>query len=337
MNNTSKLVKAIISALFLLLSVSFYVISGSYSLITYIFLFALFAVMAYSSGVYTLVIYPIISYLLILLSIYLTNPGTEMFYEAFRVLLFVCPASGFMGYSLKKKYDFYVTYTGSVLIFVLSLMIHLAKVVLLDKINIIDTYIRIPFNLMLNSGFPMSAIPSAQGVLTTDPEIISHLVDALASSIPSIIIIFSMVAMIIMLFISKKAVKAVNRNESFEGMVPFSHLKIRRSTSLVLFILYLISIFASGTFGIIVGNIISVLVVMCIGCGFSLIEFYFKKAIRISVLRLFIYVTGFSFISLVLSMISFVNPVMLLALLGMIDAARDFRKIDKFNIRILFK
>ena len=40
---------------------------------------------------------------------------------------------------------------------------------------------------------------------------------------------------------------------------------------------------------------------------------------------------------LLFALLPFVNPLMLIALVGMIDASRDFRKIDKFDIKIIFK
>ncbi len=336
MNKASNVKKSICIGLFLIASFLFNIVPHSYSLLMYSLLAISFGVVSYFSSAVTLLVCSAISYLFVLLSYCITVPGKEVFYEAFRVFLFVCPVSFFAGFAIKKKYDFHTLYTGSNLIFVLAIMLHIMKLVMIDKVSIVQSYIRIPFSLMMNTA-NMSDIPyliAGQGI---DSDVINYIVNSIVSSLPSVIIIFSMILTFVFIFVLKKIIRLFDSEQNFSSLVPFSHLKLKRRTVLTLFVLYLVSIFLSGTSGIVVGNIISILIVMCMGCGLSLIDFYFKKAIRNWVIRVFIYLTGFGIISLLFALLPFVNPLMLIALVGMIDASRDFRKIDKFDIKIIFK
>lgn len=336
MNKSSNVKKSICIGLFLIASFLFNIVPHSYSLLMYSLLAISFGVVSYFSSAVTLLVCSAISYLLVLSSYCITVPGKEVFYEASRVLLFVCPVSFFAGFAIKKKYDFHTLYTGSNLIFVLAVMLHLLKLVMIDKVSIVQSYIRVPLSLMTDMAniSDISHLVAGQGI---DSEVINYIVSSIASSLPSFIIIFSMVLTFVFIFVLKKVIRLFNNEENFPNLVPFSHLKLKRRTVLMLFVLYLVSIFLSGTSGIVVGNIISVLIVMCMGCGLSFIDFYFKKAIRNWIIRVFIYLTGFGFISLLFALLPFVNPLMILALAGMIDASRDFRKIDKFDIKIIFK
>ena len=85
---------------------------------------------------------------------------------------------------------------------------------------------------------------------------------------------------------------------------------------------------SSSVIGIVAGNIVSVLSIACMGCGFSVVDFYFKKKVRFSFTRIVIYFFGIILLSVVTGFIGFLNPYLVFMFIGMIDASRDFRKIE---------
>lgn len=323
--------------LLLILSICFYIIPPVYSTVIFI-LFAFCAGgVGYLYKTSDLIKIAIVSYLTATLSFYIKTPDITAFYFAFRDFLFLYPTAALTGYLLKKKYDFKTLYTYSVLSFVLCIMLYMLKLSAIDGINIMDKYIRQPVKFMMDTNIMLHDLPISADATIFTPEYVELIVESIAYSVPSVIIIASMFLVFTYIFVLKRIIKLINKDEKFENMVSFSNLKLKRTTVVTLFALYLVSIFSSGMFGIVIGNIISVLIIMCTACGLSLIDFYFKKAIRYSIIRITTYILLFAVISLVFALYTFMNPFMLLALIGMIDASRDFRKIDKSNIRIIFK
>jgi len=331
------LTKAILVLIFLLSAASVGFVAQPYTAINCILISLCLGGIGYYCTKFDIVKAAIGLLSVLLVSFYIANPGLNSLYNGFRIFVIICPASLIAGVYIKKKSDFATIYTFSVLAFVLSIMLLMLKISVIDNVNIMDVYIRQPLKLVFNANLALHDLPLPVDKALFTPEYIKAIADSIAYSMPSAIIISAMVIIYIYIYFLKKIIKLINKNEKFENMVCFSHLKIKRTTVLTLFVLYLISLFASGMFGIIAGNIISILTVMCTACGFSVIDFYFKKSIRSTVLRIIIYISLFMFLSVIFALFTFSSPIMLISLIGMIDASRDFRKIDKTNIRIIFK
>lgn len=337
MDKKNTLTKAILLLIFLFSAACISFVAQPYSaLICIVLSFCIGALGYYCSKTDTIKI-TIGLFVILLGSFYISSQQINSLYSGLRVFLLICPVSLVAGISIKKKNDFESVYTLSVLSLVLSIMLIMLKVSMVDKINIMDEYIRKPIKMVFEANLAIHDFPLPVDAALLTPEYLKIIADSIAYSMPSSIIIGVMIIVFIYIYFLKKIIKLVNKDEKFENMACFSHLKIKRSTALTLFMLYLISLFASGMFGIIAGNIISILIVMCTVCGISLIDFYFKKAIKSAALRILIYITSFIFISVIFALFTFSSPLMLLSLVGMIDATRDFRKIDKSKIRIIFK
>lgn len=331
-------IKKVISVIMLMvLSFCINYIPTPYKVICFILIPILSGITGYLCSRADIIKITITSLILMMGSLCIKSPDIKSVYESLEMFVLMYPFSVFAGISIKKKSDFRTIYTYSVLIFILGIMLIMLKMSVVDKINIMDTYIREPLRLMMDSNLMFGQLASSMGNQSLTPEYINIIADSIAYSTPAVMIIATMIIMIVYIYILKRIVKFINKDEKFENIISFSRLKLKRTTVLVLFVMYLISLFASGMFGIITGNIISILTVMCTGCGLSLIDFYFRKYIRSSILRIIIYITFFTFVSFVFALFTFINPLTILSLLGMIDASRDFRKIDNFNIRILFK
>ncbi len=245
----------------------------------------------------------------------------------------VIPGVG-CGIAFKKKSDFRSVYTITSFCFLIVMILHLGKMVYFDKINVVDFYIRGPIEFFFSKFKTELEVAGYAGALN-EQNIVSF-VNTLVYSTPSMLIIASMVIGFFHMYVLKKIIKWLYREEKFENTVAFSHLIMSPGSSAGFSVLFILSMFLSGMPGVVVSNILSVMLIMFYGCGFSLLDFYLKKAIRIVILRVLIYISGFTILASVMPMLIMVNPAMALVFVAILDSTRDFRKIrnNKFTIYI---
>lgn len=305
------------------------------SIVLFPMMFLLGGLISYSSSFK----YTLVSLLTAYFAVILSNSAYQVITGAvyYNVLIsFAFPAlSGVCcGLCFKRKSDFRTVFTVTSFCLLLVIIVHLAKTVYFDKVNIVDMYIRNPLKMFFYEFENSLKTIGYEDTLTEQS--ISSIVSTLIYSTPSLFIILAMFVGFFLMYILKKIIKALYREEKFEGMVPFSHLIMSPGSSAGFSLLFILSMFLSGMPGVIVSNILSVMMIMFYGCGLSLLDFYLKKIIRFSILRLLIYITGFTVLTSVMPMLIMVNPAMALVFASMLDSTRDFRKIrnPKFTIYI---
>lgn len=233
-------------------------------------------------------------------------------YSVFAFLLFVVPAV-FMAEIIRRSKDFSITLCGGAGVFVLGTVIA-DRVLIAPKVG----GLRVLYSSYIDSfektftGFN-DAITKAYG-----DEIIGEMITIVKSTcymmklmFPGLVVIFSLAVVFCVLLMSRKLIANIPVPE-------FSFISAPKALAYTYFVCYLAGYFSMGSsFDFIVYNVSSVLSVVLLVCGLSLLRFY-TKLIPSKLL------SGIVFVFLIPLSISF-SYILIVA--GAVDALFGFRRL----------
>jgi len=251
-----------------------------------------------------------------------TNAATTMM---------VCVLPGLVaGYLLGRKHPFY-----SILVATCALVCvgWIFEFIALDKLHGVSIDNLIDEIMGQVEGGVMSVV-NQMSALAMDSEQIDIkqiALDAIANAgvvmkvyFPSFIVTLSMLMGYLVLRISGFAIRKFKFSDI--DVVPFSMMRAPRSMCWVAVIVYLIYIFSEplGSLWVILANATFILYAIMAVCGLSFVDFWLAKKIRVTVLRVLIYIGTFLTVGLLLSLL--IDGLIIAAIL---DSGRDFRKLGK--------
>lgn len=239
-------------------------------------------------------------------------------------------AGSVIGLSEKRKKDFpFVLAVGS-LAYLSVFIFEFSKMRFFYKLDVADVLVNQPIKEIFTTYgdiISKSGIENADKIADAMAQIQWYFQQAMAAIIPSILIILCAVMALAVFLISRKwlcARGSINMSE----YPRFCEIALPKSSSLVLAVLYGVSLFAgNSSFSAALTNILLVISASYVACGLSVIDFFLSKK-RVSwILRLIIYAIGIPVFGIFGTIIPIANVFTLLMLLGVIDGLLDFRRL----------
>jgi uncharacterized protein YybS (DUF2232 family) len=151
--------------------------------------------------------------------------------------------------------------------------------------------------------------------------------DTVTYLVPGFLIISSAVFGFISLFLSKMVVCRIGYD--YKYLPVFSELKVSRVTTGVFTISFLLFMFSDQTiFSAAIANIALILSIILMVCGISVMDYFVKKAGIPGIVRVIIYIIGFSITTVLALIIPVLHPFYILIVLTLVDSALDLRKLS---------
>lgn len=188
-----------------------------------------------------------------------------------------------------------------------------------------------PGDLLINNVFDsiINAYNSVPEISATEIQTINQLIETLKEIysilLPSVLVLGNLL-WVYVIFMVSKGILAVFRKD-VSGFMKFSELKLPKSALFFAVLSYVLSmIFKDSPISYAFFNFSVIIFMISSVCGLSVIDYAFRKKIRFSVFRTFIYIVAFFVIRLFTGMGGSV-----LVLVGITDAIFNFRKIKQDN------
>ena len=312
---------------------SILIFAGFYAIADFSVLFVLlsgvfFFVSAYEGNTKECFILAIFSLILSLIIFGLNGFNGENLYNGFfSFLLLVLPGTA-MGTASKNKKDFMAVLISGTVSSLIPILVALIRFKFILKIDFTEAFINEPVAEIIDSYRKL--------ILATGIEGVENLLDAMADIqwaiqqtitmiMPSAFILICGFGVYLIFLFSRKLI-----SKNHGDVMPYPHssqLKMPRSASFILIILYVITFFVKASFfsGAIT-NILIILSALYMICGLSLVDFYLKRRIH-WIARILIYVTGGIFLTVIGIVIPLANVFTLLFFAGLFDSSRNFRRI----------
>ena len=182
-----------------------------------------------------------------------------------------------------------------------------------------------------NEAVKASGFDFAEMFGTGIEDVIWILQQSISMIVPALLILSSLVLAFIIFTVSKKILGAYKVKLYTRD---FCEYQLPAATSIALVFSYVVTMFSSSTFGAAFANILIILTVLYVVCGFSVIEYKFKSKINLPILRIVLYIIFILIASFIAMLIPFFNDLTILMIIGMFDGVYDFRKLrqtDKFK------
>lgn len=185
-----------------------------------------------------------------------------------------------------------------------------------------------PLDAMINTMFDSitKAYTSTPGLAAEDLEMLSAVTAQLKNSysilLPSIIVLSNLFWAYIILMISKGVLALFRKDVS--GFAKFCDLKMPKMALFLAVISYFLSmVFKDRQVGYAFLNFSEIIFIVCSVCGLSVIDYAFRKKLKISLVRALIYIVAFFTLTLITGLGGSV-----LVFAGMLDSVFDFRKFS---------
>ena len=136
--------------------------------------------------------------------------------------------------------------------------------------------------------------------------------------VPSLVILFSCILSFAVIMISKKL---VFRHGG--PIVSFSKLYVPSSAIAVTFICGILFFTIKTPFKFFLGNVLILMLCFYFLCGFSTVDFFFRRKLPRTAIRILIYILGFMFLGLIIPQFVYT----FIFMVGALDSMFDFRKL----------
>ncbi|MBE7012944.1 MAG: DUF2232 domain-containing protein [Ruminococcaceae bacterium] len=248
--------------------------------------------------------------------------------------LIICGGGTAIGIALKTKRTFVSLLSVGTLTYLSSFLVWIVKDSVIGKINFIDEYINKPVALFFETYTQLltaSGTQNFENILAVTGDLQWVVQQTLAMIVPSFFIICCASLCYVVFSVGRKIIVKFY-GSTIEGYPEFSQIRLPKSVSAVLSVLFIISFFTGNSvFAGAIANIIIILSFVYIVYGLSIVEFFFKKTRLRFFIRFITYIIAFAvsgFASLILPVI---NAPMILLMLGITDSMFDFRKLKGGN------
>lgn len=185
-----------------------------------------------------------------------------------------------------------------------------------------------PLDAMINGIFDSitNAYTSTTGMAAEDLEMLNSVTAQLKNRysilLPSLIVLSNLFWVYIILMISKGILALLRKDVS--GFAKFCDLKMPKSAIFLAVVSYLLSmVFKNRQVGYAFINFSEIIFMVCSVCGLSVIDYAFRKKLRISFVRALIYIAAFFLLTVITGLGGSA-----LVFVGMLDSVFDFRKIS---------
>lgn len=235
-----------------------------------------------------------------------------------------------IGLMQKRKKDFPFLLVSGTLSYLAAFITEFAKMRFYYKLDITEVLINRPIkelfsvysDILLKTGME-SAAETAEAM----KQFQWYFQQAMAAITPALLIIMCALMAYTLFLISRKYLY-IRSKIQLDIYPHFYELTLPKSASIVLAILFAVSLFASASsLSAALTNILLVISASYMVCGLSVIDFFLSKK-RVSWwLRLLIYAVAIPFSGMFSALIPITNVFTLLLVLGIIDGLADFRRL----------
>lgn len=300
--------------------------SGGYALVST----AIFGVIAYRQH-YLAVVLDALIVLLTVIIISLSNIYIDLLSVIINTLS-LCLTGSIVGLMLKnqqKHFSIIVAISLSELLITILSLLTIKR----EGKDIFETLIASPIEMYSKYALQIieqSGAYSADNIRATN-EMINALISSIATLMPAIIIIISVISTYFSYVFTKKVIEFITKEKI--SIQSFSELKMSNKAGFASFIFVILSLLIpSSVVSDAILNIIIIFFFAYFACGISIIDFYFKKTKIWWWVRLIIYMIVITLASVFISIL----PLSLI-LIAMFDARQDIRKLDAPDIIIEIK
>lgn len=243
-----------------------------------------------------------------------------------------------MGYSIKRKWEFGPLFSLVTAGYLISIICSIVLVNIVSGINQIEKRIIEPMTIFLHdieTTLQKSIAQSAEHPLydtllsqiDTGFDVQSYIY-LLSAIIPAFFIIVSMIFAYFTVSASKSMLKRIG--VSCDYLPKFHQLQANRGMGWI-YLLGFISLlfFENATIRVAFVNVLLIISVVLAMCGFSVADYFVKRAGIYKVLRVIIYVIVFFISTIVATILPWLHPFNLLLIVGIADSMFDFRKLRR--------
>ncbi len=245
-----------------------------------------------------------------------------------------CFSGLFIGYALKKRWEFSKTLMFASAAYLLSLLITLIFISSLEGANQIEKLILIFREYLDKSGAIFSDILTKRFPGENTSELVTDLQNILQTTyttlqilLPSLFILSSAFTAYITLTLSKVVLNRIGYN--YKYIPNFNEIKVNKSMTygFIIFLL-LVTVSKDGLIKSIFINIVYILSIILIFYGMAVVDFFMKRKRIHGLLRIVIYLVSFIILSAIGGIIPLFNPLSILLIFAFIDSNFNIRKLS---------
>lgn len=256
----------------------------------------------------------------------LSGFNSENLYAGFFSFLLLSLTGTTMGIAAKNKKDFMAVLVSGTVSLLLPILVALIRFKFVLKIDFTEEFINEPIAEIIASYKELimaTGIEGAENLLGAMADIQWFIQQTITMIMPSAFIIICGFGVYLIFMLGRKLI--LKKQGDVMAYPHSSQLKMPRSASFILIILYVVTFFVKASFfsGAIT-NILIIFSALYMVCGLSLVDFYLKKRFH-WVIRIILYLTGGIFLTVIGIIIPLANVFTLLFIAGLIDSSRNFR------------
>lgn len=239
----------------------------------------------------------------------------------FALLLSLCGIA--IGACMRRTHSLYQIVgagTGAVLLVVL---LQIGKLRWLDGIDFMETFVEQPTSNMA------AIYQSLYGPSVLSQDVIWLLQQAVGAIIPACLLIFSLYLAYFVFLLSRKLLYCWC-HMVYPNIAHFWEIQCRRYVSISFAVALLLSnLLGMSQTGNAALNLAMILGSAIMLCGFSVIDYYFRKTRLACGLRALIYVIGFIALNFLTLIIPLFHTMTILIMIGLLDSFFNFRKLQQ--------
>ncbi len=291
-----------------------------------------FAVCAYTHKTTETVVVLISSLTAILVTKCFSSVNADNIFTSLSLFCLTSLSGTVTGMMMRGKNDFRMVIAGGTFASLASFLIDFAVLKFYHGINLGEELINKPIAdfFEVYSGILASTnIGGAENFLEITGDMQWYVQQAMATVVPCILIIICALFTYVTFLAARKFI--FKKHGVVMSEYPhFWELKMPRSASLILSILFLITFFmdASAISGAL-SNIVIIFCALYFMCGLSVVDFFLRKRRIHWVLRIIIYIIGFVLFSIISLILPILNITSILLFTGVTDGMFNFRRLAK--------